>query len=581
MASCCRGLELLRPDHGQQRKSLGVLGSWRRGEDDQLLGLVLRCQNLTVERDQADDRMQDALARVGANGDLVPLPELGELAAPAAELVDELDGFAVVGALAVGRAQTRGVAARVELMVCLRKAAALLGIGEPAVDDAALGTGMPGLHAEQRLGERVLPERHAKVGDDLRRRVEHVEHAYQGRAHVVRPVTTRRGHVPSEPEEVVALILCESQRASDRGDGLLGGPRPSPLLESGVEVGRHVRQRGDLLASQSGRAPSPPLRETEVLRPQRLAAAAEKVGEALTIHLRSIGHIPSASQGSVLPGYLDLWCLRQRRLSMTPNTDREGSSLMTTSPRIALITGANRGIGRSAALQLARNGVDVIVTYRSHADEAEAVVASISDLGRSAVALQLDTGDIESLDAFVATVTDALQQTWNRDSFDFLVNNGGMSIAGSLATVTVHDFDRLVGVHFKGVFFLTQKISALLADNGAIVNISTGLTRFTGPERMIYASVKGAVEVLTRYLAEELGPRGITVNTIAPGAVATDFSGGLLRDNEQLRQHIVSLTALGRYAVADDIGGAIAALLGEGNRWVTGQRIEVSGGLHL
>jgi NAD(P)-dependent dehydrogenase (short-subunit alcohol dehydrogenase family) len=254
---------------------------------------------------------------------------------------------------------------------------------------------------------------------------------------------------------------------------------------------------------------------------------------------------------------------------------------MTTSPRIALITGANRGIGRSAALQLARNGVDVIVIYRSHADEAEAVVASIADLGRSATALQLDTGDIESLDAFVATLTDVLQRTWNRDSFDFLVNNGGMSIGGSLAEVTAHDFDRLVDVHFKGVFFLTQKLSGQLADNGAIVNISTGLTRFTAPERMIYASVKGAVEVLTRYLAEELGPRGITVNTIAPGAVATDFSGGLLRDNEQLRQHIVALTALGRYAVADDIGGAIAALLGEGNRWVTGQRIEVSGGLHL
>ena len=220
---------------------------------------------------------------------------------------------------------------------------------------------------------------------------------------------------------------------------------------------------------------------------------------------------------------------------------------MTSSPRIALITGANRGIGRSTALALARDGIDVILTYRSHADEAAAVVASIAELGRSAVALQLDTGATETFDAFVASVTDALQNTWGRDSFDFLVNNGGMSIAGSFADVTEHDFDRLVGITFKGVFFLTQKLVGLVADNGgSIVNISTGLTRFYGPDHMVYASAKGAVEVLTRYLAHELGGRGITVNTIAPGPVATDFSGGLLRDNEPVQQMITSLTALGR-----------------------------------
>jgi NAD(P)-dependent dehydrogenase (short-subunit alcohol dehydrogenase family) len=249
--------------------------------------------------------------------------------------------------------------------------------------------------------------------------------------------------------------------------------------------------------------------------------------------------------------------------------------------RIALITGGNRGIGRSTALQLARDGVDVILTYRTNGDEAAAVVASITELGGSAVALPLDVGDVSSFPAFAAALTDALQSTWGRDTFDFLVNNGGMSIGGSLATVTWEDFDQLVNVHFKGVFFLIQTLSGLLADNGAIVNISTGLARFTVPQRMIYGSVKGAVEVLTRYLAQELGPRGITVNTIAPGAVATDFSGGLLRDNEHVQQAITSQTALGRYAVADDIGPAIAALLGEGNRWVTGQRIEVSGGVHL
>lgn len=254
---------------------------------------------------------------------------------------------------------------------------------------------------------------------------------------------------------------------------------------------------------------------------------------------------------------------------------------MTSSPRIALITGANRGIGRSAALHLARDGVDVILTYRSHPEEADAVVAELAELGRSAVALQLDAGAIDSFDAFAEQVRAALQQTWGRASLDILVNNGGMSIGGSFADVTEQDFDRLVDVHFKGVFFLTQKLLPLLADGGSIVNISTGLTRFTSPQRVAYGSVKGAVEVLTRYLAAELSPRGITVNTIAPGPIATDFSGGLVRDNPQVAEHIASLTALGRTAVADDVGGAIAGLLSEGNRWVTGQRIEVSGGMHV
>jgi NAD(P)-dependent dehydrogenase (short-subunit alcohol dehydrogenase family) len=254
---------------------------------------------------------------------------------------------------------------------------------------------------------------------------------------------------------------------------------------------------------------------------------------------------------------------------------------MPSSPRIALITGANRGIGRSAALHLARDGVDVILTYRSHPEEADAVVAELTELGRSAVALQLDAGDIGSFDAFAEQVRGALQETWGRDNLDFLVNNAGMQIAGAFVDVTEQDFDHLVDVHFKGVFFLTQKLLPLLADGGSIINISSGLARFTTPGRVTYGSVKGAVEVLTRYLAEELGPRNITVNTIAPGAIATDFSGGIVRDNPEVAEHIASITALGRTAVADDVGGAIAALLGDGNRWVTGQRIEVSGGMHL
>ena len=249
--------------------------------------------------------------------------------------------------------------------------------------------------------------------------------------------------------------------------------------------------------------------------------------------------------------------------------------------RIALITGGNRGIGRSTALHLARDGVDVILTYRANADEADAVVASIAELGRSAVALRLDVGDVSSFDAFAAELRRVLRETFERDTFDFLVNNGGMSLAGSLADVTPEDFDRLVDVHFKGVFFLTQTLAPLLADNGSIVNLSSGLARFTGPERAVYGAVKGAVEVLTRYLAVELGARGITVNTVAPGPVATDFSGGIVRDTPAFQEQIAAVTALGRIAVADDIGPAIAALLGDGNRWITGQRIEVSGGIHL
>ena len=245
--------------------------------------------------------------------------------------------------------------------------------------------------------------------------------------------------------------------------------------------------------------------------------------------------------------------------------------------RIALITGGNRGIGRSTALHV---DADVILTFRANADEAADVVGEVEAQGRRAAALQLDVGDVSAFDAFAGAVREILRG-WDRDTFDFLVNNGGMSIGGTIAEVTPEDFDRLVDVHFKGVFFLTQKLAPLLADNGAIVNISTGLARFTSPQRAVYGSVKGAVEVLTRYLAAELGARGIRVNTIAPGPVATDFSGGIVRDTPAFQEHLSALTALGRIAVADDIGPAIAALLGDGNRWVTGQRIEVSGGIHL
>jgi NAD(P)-dependent dehydrogenase (short-subunit alcohol dehydrogenase family) len=255
---------------------------------------------------------------------------------------------------------------------------------------------------------------------------------------------------------------------------------------------------------------------------------------------------------------------------------------MSNSSRIALITGANRGIGRSTAVALADDGIDVILTYRSHAVEAAAVVDEITELGCNAAALQLDTGATGTFDAFVASVSDALRDTWGRETFDIPINNAGTQIAKPFHGFTEDDFERLVGIMFKGVFFLTQKLVGRVTDNGgSIINISTGLTRFYGPDHIVYAAAKGAVEVFTRYLAHDLGARGITVNTIAPGPVATDFSDGLLRDNEPVQQMIASLTALGRTAVADDIGSAIAALVGTGNRWITGQRLEVSGGINL
>ncbi|MCU1374065.1 MAG: dehydrogenase/reductase protein [Actinomycetia bacterium] len=256
---------------------------------------------------------------------------------------------------------------------------------------------------------------------------------------------------------------------------------------------------------------------------------------------------------------------------------------MTTSStnRIALITGGSRGIGRATALHLARAGVDSIITYRSNADDADHVLKSIADLGQSAVALPLDVGAVASFDEFTTTVSAVLSDTWGRPTFDFLVNNGGAQRPGSFADATEPDFDALVNEMFKGTFFLSQKLAPLLVDGGSIVNVSSGVTRFYTPHHFIYAACKGAVEVLTRYLAKELGPRQITVNTVAPGATATDFSGGLLRNTPEIQQMVTAVTALGRYGEADDIGSAIAALLGGGNHWITGQRIEVSGGQNL
>lgn len=250
-------------------------------------------------------------------------------------------------------------------------------------------------------------------------------------------------------------------------------------------------------------------------------------------------------------------------------------------PKIALITGASRGLGRNTAISLARRGVDVIGTYHSKSGEAEETAQAIRDLGCRAVMLQLDTGETSSFPDFVAAVQAALQQDWQRDSFDFLINNAGIGISAPFAETTEEQFDRLMNIHLKGVFFLTQKLLPLITDGGRIVNLSTGLARFALPGYAAYAAMKGAIEVLTRYQAKELGARGIAVNTIAPGAIETDFGGGAVRDNADVNAFIASTIALGRVGQPDDIGPAIASLLSDDNRWVNAQRIEVSGGMLL
>jgi NAD(P)-dependent dehydrogenase (short-subunit alcohol dehydrogenase family) len=253
-----------------------------------------------------------------------------------------------------------------------------------------------------------------------------------------------------------------------------------------------------------------------------------------------------------------------------------------TSPRpIALITGGSRGLGRAMALHLAAAGTDSILTYRDQAAAAQAVVAEVAARGGRAVALPLDVSDSAGFPAFVAAVRAALAATWERDRFDVLVNNAGVGQHTPIVDTTEAEFDHLYRVHLKAGFFLTQALLPILRDGGRILNVSTGLTRFAFPNMAAYAMMKGGLEVLTRYLALELAPRRIIVNTIAPGAIATDFGGGAVRDNPGLNQMIAGQTALGRVGDADDIGAAVVALLGSGGGWINGQRVEVSGGIRL
>ncbi|WP_298959540.1 SDR family oxidoreductase [uncultured Roseibium sp.] len=254
---------------------------------------------------------------------------------------------------------------------------------------------------------------------------------------------------------------------------------------------------------------------------------------------------------------------------------------MTIGKKIALITGGSRGLGRNMALHLARHGIDSVLTYHSNKVSAEETVAEIETLGQRAVAIKLDTGDISTFTDFHSDLRAALKETWRRDGFDILINNAGTGVHKSFADTTEDEFDHLMNVHVKGVFFLTQELLPMLPDGGRILNISTGLARFTMPGYAAYATMKGAVETLTRYLAKELGPRSIAVNTLAPGAIETDFGGGAVRDVPELNNMIAGMTAMGRAGMPDDIGGAVAAILTGDTAWMTGQRIEVSGGQSL
>ncbi|GAA4299809.1 SDR family NAD(P)-dependent oxidoreductase [Compostibacter hankyongensis] len=249
--------------------------------------------------------------------------------------------------------------------------------------------------------------------------------------------------------------------------------------------------------------------------------------------------------------------------------------------KTALVTGGSRGLGKDMAINLAKKGMDVVLTYHSNEAEAGKVVAEIQSLGQKAAAFQLDTGNVGAFDGFLQQVTAHLKEQTGSPNFDFLINNAGTALYASFAETTEAQFDAAVNIHFKGVFFLTQKALPYLNDGGRIINISSGLARFCSPGSSAYGSMKGAIEVLTRYLAKELGPRGIAANVVAPGAIATDFGGGRTRDNKEINARIAGITALGRAGLPEDIGGVVAFLCTEEARWINAQRIEVSGGMNL
>ena len=249
--------------------------------------------------------------------------------------------------------------------------------------------------------------------------------------------------------------------------------------------------------------------------------------------------------------------------------------------KIAIVTGGSRGLGRNMAINLAKRGIDLILTYNSNEEKANEVVSEIKSIGQKAIAFKLDTGNIQSFDAFFKKVTEHLKEKTGSSNFDFLINNAGTALYAPFTETTEKQFDDILNIHYKGVFFLTQKALAYMNDGGRVINISSGLARFSIPGSSTYASMKGAIEVLTRYLAKELGHRGITANVVAPGAIETDFGNGHVRDDKDTNKMVASITALGRAGLPDDIGGIVAFLCTEDARWINGQRIEASGGMNL
>ncbi|GAB0157830.1 SDR family oxidoreductase [Chryseobacterium sp. Alg-005] len=254
---------------------------------------------------------------------------------------------------------------------------------------------------------------------------------------------------------------------------------------------------------------------------------------------------------------------------------------MNTQTKIALVTGGSRGLGKNSALKIAEKGLDVIITYKNSQEEAEAVVKEIQSMERKAIAFQLDTTDTKSFDAFVQNVTNHLKENTGSPNIDFLINNAGTALYSPIMETTEEKMDEMFSIHFKGVFFLSQKLLPFMNEGGGIINISSGLARFALPGSSVYGSMKAAVEMLTKYMAKELGPRKIKANVVAPGAIETDFGGGRTRDDKQVNATIASATALGRVGLPDDIGGVVAFLCTEDARWINAQRIEASGGMFL
>lgn len=254
---------------------------------------------------------------------------------------------------------------------------------------------------------------------------------------------------------------------------------------------------------------------------------------------------------------------------------------MSTKNKIALITGGSRGLGKNMALAIAKKGLDVVITYHSNKEAADQVVNEIEAIGQKAKAIQLDTSNTRLFDGFVKDITTYLNENYGNPNFDFLVNNAGTALYAPAVDTTEEQMDAIFNIHYKGVFFLIQKLTPFINEGGGIVNISSGLTRITMPGSSVYGSLKAAIETLSRYLAKELGPKKIRVNVLAPGAIETDFGGGRTRDNKEINAHIASLTALGRVGLPDDIGGVVAFLCSDEAGWINGQRIEVSGGQAL